>query len=431
MEFNNKNIFYTLLVIGVILLSVFFGFFNKNNEDITTHVEKGSLSNTQEQKYISSSELQKSLDDFHNISVDTKYLDKNQISEISNLMRIFNDSKKVSELDNAIITFLKNKDISRLDKIRGLWSMIENFGISSNKGLFLLDYLGTLEPIELTDNLINIYCDQQDSVVKLKIIDVLVNSINIASPDIQDEKELAFIAGKSVSIESLLYDEVLNSTDEYMLSKTLMWYANVSSPERVQDIISIINNRDSNIKIEGKKLVPILTRVAISTQDAVENILPTIFASIDNGSFSQPEIEAFNETILSALNSDVCDNILMHSATKNYLINYLSKQEPKINLSNDISIYNLIDYHSWANANAKVNDIDASEYFQDMVLANKNALKISSILLLYADESFIQDIKQHTDIEDTYDTLSSALESSETHESSKALIQRALDRIKK
>lgn len=166
----------------------------------------------------------------------------------------------------------------------------------------------------------------------------------------------------------------------------------IASTEQVQDIISLITNGGSESKISDQELISTLTEVAISTKESQENILPNILDSIEKDSFNKNKKKAFYETILSALNSDMPDNILTEDL-RDALSDYLTKQEPKLNILEDIPIENLENYYSWVNAISKVKNIDTTQYLRNTLFTNNNPLKVSSIIL-YANENTIQNIKK-------------------------------------
>jgi len=426
MKNKTNKLISIIALIAVSMLLVLF--LINNNEDIDLQ----PLHN--ESIYVSTEDLKKTLDDFYEVepqvvsilldSNKTKSLKKiTKLNTIDTLMKQFTGESSFSDLDKAMVAFLKDNTISRIDKINGLWMMVEKFDISTNKGLYVLDSLATLLPIELTENLIAVYNEQTDLKVKAKVMEILSSSLNIANPEVQDEERLNFIISKYKEVESFFHEETMNSIDGKVSMDALGYYVKIVPPEDAFEIFESLKNGELKAKNLNKgKLLSLMTETALSTDESQKSLFSEILDSAKDSTLDKKEKSAFNQTLIEALNYDV-----LTEESREKVKSYIDEIEPSF-ASEVIKIDVSENYYAWVNAKAKVEGVESNKYLESLVLESEDSLKISSILL-YSDNNLIQNLKENEGNEQVLEQLNASLESNSVDEESKYLIKDALLRL--
>ena len=407
-----------------ITLMVFF--FTNSNEEIKYNIMSETI-------YISTDDLKENLDDFYEVepkvvsiiidSNKTKPLKKiTKLNDINSLMQHFTGESSFADLDKAMVAFLKDNTVSRIDKINGLWTMVEEFDIASNRGLYVLDYLETLLPIELTSNLIEAYNEQKDSKVQAKVMDIIHSSLSIANPEVQDKEKLDFIISKYKDIQSFFHEETMNSADGQVSMNALNYYVKIIPAEEAFEIFESLKNDELKAKdLDKGKLLSLMTETALSTEESQDTLFSEILDSAKDSSLNKSEKNAFNQTIIEALNNDV-----LTGNSREKLKSYMDEIEPSF--SSGLKIDASENYYTWVNAKAKVEGVETNKYLEKLVSESSNSLQISSILL-YSDNNLIQDLQESNRNEQVLEQLNTSLKSPNVDEESKYLIQDALNRL--
>ena len=326
----------------------------------------------------------------------------------------------ILQLDK-IMSDLLTSDISRKDKIEGIWDILNEIGFTSEKSQYLLDSLATLLPIELTDELIDVYNNLDNSNIKIKIIDILAKNIDIANPNLEEDK-LKFIIKKIGNIESFLEKNILVEQDKSILINALTAYSNIADSEDTQELISQIKEREDIDLFKEEEFLTILTQTAISTEEAQEEMLPTIIEKMSDPTINPKERESFNQIILDTINANA-----LSESSKRELAPYLKAQEPKLETDKRVSTDTISKYYLWAEANSKIEENSIN--LEKIVMESQNPIKISSILL-YADEKDIQKIKKNQNIGEVYSRLKLALAESKINDENKIIIKDAISILK-
>ena len=410
----------------MLFISIIVFFFTNNNKAIESKVISESI-------FISTDDLKENLDDFYevepkvvSIMIDgnkTESLKKiTKLNDIDTLMKHFTGESSFADLDKAMVAFLKDNTIPRMDKINGLWKMIEKFNISSNRGLYVLDSLETLLPIELTDNLIEAYNEQNSSKVQAKMMGVIHSSLDIANPEVQDEERLNFIISKYEDIQSFFHEKTMNGVEGQISMDALDYYVKMIPTEEAFEIFESLKNDELKAKdLDQGKLLSLMTETALSTEESQDTLFPEILDSAKDSSLNKSEKSAFNQTIIEALNNDV-----LTENSKESLKPYMDELEPSFS-SETMKIDTSENYYSWVNAKAKVEGVKTNEYLENLVKESEDSLKISSIVL-YSDKNLIQNL-QESGNEQIVDQLNASLENPSVDDESKYLIQDALNRL--
>lgn len=332
-------------------------------------------------------------------------------------------SANIEVLDKAMNALLMDKNTSRIDKINGLWALLNEIGFKAKeKSLYLLQSLATLLPVELTDKLISVYKESSDSDIKIELINMLSDNLDIANPEVQDKESLAFIIEKTKDIQTFLKENILNETDTRMASEALHAFSKVSETEDVQELIMTLEQMGNKAQLDKVELNNILTEAALSTEETQKDILPSMLNTMQNNTtLNSQEKENFNQMMISSINAGVLTEEMQGEVST-----YLANQEPVVAKTKEVTSDTLFKYYNWAEASSKIQNNNIS--LKNIVLESDNPLKVSSIII-YADEITIKNIKKNINVRDIYAKLESALENDNIREKNKVIIKDAMGRL--
>lgn len=377
--------------------------------------------------FVKTSNIAKSDKHFHKISLDKtqKSLEKHHATKkymikIKKLLMMKRGD--ITTLDQVMHAFLMDKKIVRIEKINSLWGILKEIGFESEQSFYILDSLATLLPIELTQDLIDVYNDSKNRRTKTKLITMLAENTNILNPDKQDKQRLEFITDKIEEVQLFLKENISKESDPQILEEALYAYADISDAEDILALTTSLKNTNNSKALPSGVIDSILTEVSVSTPEAQKEILPKVLENIKNAGMADPkQKEHFTQMMLDAISSGV-----ISEDAQEELGNYLKKEEPKIPMGKTTT-ETLSKYYTWAEGVSKLKNNDMS--LKKIVLESDNPLKISSIVI-YADEQTMQKIKADAEIATTYAKLETALRDSRFNRESKENIKCAMDRLK-
>jgi len=370
--------------------------------------------------YVHQDFLKKKLGDYYNISIQnhekntTKHHTKNNTVlleiEMQKIRALFKkENKKISELDNAMLKFLKNNNISREEKIDALWKLLLEFDVTSNQGAYILDYLETLHPVELVDKAIELYEVQHDVETKMHLVRFLVASLDIVNPDLQSKEALEFIAQKYESVQKLLYNEALDNENEKFVSGLLSAYIEISPPEIAADMLDLFMNDEAKVKLDKTLLSASLSEIAISTDEAQEQILPDLMHKAATGEMA-PDAKAYLDTMLMGILNDGGAESMIADAAKENIYQYLQNNEPEIQSQSKTLTDAMADYYTWASAVSKLDTEGSVAMLSKTIEQTQDPFKIAS-LLLYSSQEELEGIKKTIDTQAVESILETSFES--------------------
>lgn len=410
--------------IVLIIFAIYFSLSKQVLENKDTNASESSKNVSMEASVISKNDK-----DFYKVSVkkNLKPLDKKTINSMLkyvNKIKKFLDMKTVDmgKLDKTMHAFLMDKEIARIDKIQTIWNMLDEIGFESEQSKYLLDSLSTLLPIELTQELINVYGDIKDPSVKIRFVDMLADNIGILNPEIQDKERLDFITNKIQDIRQFLKEDVLNEKDSQIAETGLYAYANISDEEDVQELIATLKSKEDKGAISKEVFTDVLTETAMSTSESQEEMLPALLENIKNTEAMSPqEKERFTEKMLDGLAAGV-----LSQNAQQELSTYMKEQEPRLNVSKATTTQSISKYYTWAEGVSKIKENRVT--LENIALESDNPLKVSSILL-YADDTTIQKIKENPNVESMQAKLEAKLEDDNIAQETKTIIKDAMGRL--
>ncbi len=403
---------------------------------------------TQPQRFISSDALVQHLDDYFDVSPVTE-VKKTQsenstfvensshqlnekIAAIQNSLKNFDPNQdNITEIDNQIVDFLEDKDIPRIDKIDALWDVATNLKIDSDKGAYLLDYLETLQPIELTNEFINSFSSDISNVRKIQLMHLMRSNLGIENPEQQTPEQLQFIAEQSERIQELFTNQVQSSEDADIFREALLLYPSVVSAE---EAVSVIRNvlSSGNDKISEQEIMSLSVEVAFASHETQTNFLPSLLDSLPSQDLSLSPIQQhFNEQLYAVL-QDKNAGQFINPDMKPRIADYLKTQEPKLSIENTtISTEQITGYYNWVEAYASVsssNEFDKAEIITKAITNADDPIRQASILVL-AKQEVIENMQMSTNVNEVENSFLEALENQNLSQEQRMLIETALREV--
>jgi len=425
----NKNRYIILLSLATILV-VLYIWMSKESE---SSVETSEISKVQmdKQSVHNSTEIADSDVDFYNISV-KKDDNKSSIEDTQDSLAsiYFQQIRKLmlekdpslKYLDKVMSALLMDENVSRDEKIYGLWNLLNEIGFTSAKSEYLLDSLSTMMPIELTDKIFAIYEKLDNQKIKIKLIHMLADNLNIANPDKQTKSESDFIIQKSIDIQKFFKEHIVNNQDKTMFKEYLQAYIDISDERDTQDMLAKLKEDSSTLPINEVEFTDILVESSLSTSEAQEEMLPSMLENMQNVSPEQEnQKQAFNKVLLESIDAGVLDEKSQETVAE-----YLKNEEPNLTPSSTINSSDISNYYQWAKASTKIssNGTDINKILSE----EDNPLKVSAILI-YADDDEIKNINSSGKTQEIHQKLETSLNKNHYPEGTVTIIRDAMKRI--
>jgi len=380
------------------------------------------------------------INDFYDIKIEKKEKISKEIeskenfldNDILKIRELLLSNASINDIDKVMIEFIENSNIPRSDKVYAIWDLIGEIGVENEKGFYLLDYMETLQPIEITQDLIQIITEVQPIETKLKLMDLLYSSTGIANPNIQNDEQLAFISLQISDIQSFLQSKIYNSSNEELFKQALMQYSSMSPPQDSIELLQDLLSKDSKLNISEGDIMSLSLEIALSNNETQLNLLPQIISSMENGEYSHNTHSEFNNMVYSALSSsDQMGEDIISPEAKATLSKYIKNQEPILQTGSDIQIEDLTTYYDWVQAytiSSNLTKKDSNNALALTVFETKDPIKSSAIILL-SDPEIMQQIKNSPSYKNLKNSLKSASEQDGISEMNKQILTDAYNEL--
>jgi hypothetical protein len=332
-------------------------------------------------------------------------------------------SVKDKKLDILVFDFLNNKNISRPEKIKILLNVLEVSGFDSNQGLYFIDVLGSLKPIEVADKLIKIFQFTNLSVnAKNAILRVLANSYGL-DPAHLPLNIAKLIAQKSILIQDFFKQQIQNPSNKEVFKQAIQLYPFVSSAKE----IALLNN--ALIKNQGLISIPEALTIrldsALATQTMQQNNLPQLLNSVKNTPFKQDIKQEFNARLFSYL-KDAEAAIVVQDAVQSSIAEYIKNQQPILDI-NHADFNTLSNYFNWLQSYATMssNQVNKNIFISDYAIKSATAIQQAAIIV-FADDKLATQLQQNSLIQSN---LQKELGSLNLTVEAKQVIQDAIQRL--
>lgn len=281
-----------------IAVSAFFYLSNgKKSIESNGNIKISDTSRSEILSFDSAEEIRDSISDFNNPSLRGKSKASllERIEKLRMLLEVADaDFNKGYLLDLEMQEFMKDKNFSRSEKVYALWDLIDYYLKKYDANVvrvdYLLDVLSTLQPIELTDNLIDIITGQRFPVsISNKLLEILTDSYKMMYTDMSKlnpaSKSLINQSGDKIKI---LFNQILNSPyDKELFKQVLLLYPRIASANDYQIIDSALQQHQDILSTQDA--VALRIDFAMMDQNIMEANLSPLLNSINAGQYSNED----------------------------------------------------------------------------------------------------------------------------------------------
>jgi uncharacterized protein YjiS (DUF1127 family) len=145
------------------------------------------------------------------------------LAQITNLLISKND--KIEELDRLTRKLLSDSTISRHDKIGVLLLSIQNFGVDTEIGKYLLDTLASLHPFEITKEILDLFDVAKNTDTKKRIIILVTTLFALDTNQIEGNiPRIEYLKKRQGIIQDFLKKQFTEVNDKDILETLLRYY---------------------------------------------------------------------------------------------------------------------------------------------------------------------------------------------------------------
>jgi hypothetical protein len=331
---------------------------------------------------------------------------------VNDIERLIVESDRGAELDDAVISILEDPGIPRRDKVQALWGLVLRIGIETEQGSYFLEYLQTLQPIELVPALIDAARTAQSPETRSQLMEIMASSLDIASNDRYSDSQLTVLGGHAEAVQEFLAAEMASTDNPDLFLKAIDTYTDiVPEAEAIEELQLLFTEDDTSRDwLQNPAVVQVLSRSALSSRDDQAALLPALIDRYGSSSGESESKTAFNRTLYSALETRGEDVSVIEEAALPALADYVATQEPPLLSTDEIGAVEVSDYFDWANAasSAASSEVDdRSSALADIAVNADDPVKAASIVLL-GDESTLDAIRSSGRFEIIADSFEAA-----------------------
>ncbi len=362
----------SLTVIVLVFIAMIFFYMNSQegnlkSEDFSNQTSSYTNSNGAPEilNFASAEKIQDTMNDFNNPSSRGKPKASllEHIEKLRKLLEVADaDFNKGYMLDLEIQEFMKNKDFSRSEKVYALWDLIDEYikkyDVNIVRVDYLFDVLSTLQPIELTDNLINIINSQSHPFsVNKKILEVLADSYKMVYIDTSklSPTTVDLIEQNGNKIKNLFNQILSNPYDKELFKQALLIYPRIASTDDYHVIDAALQQHKDLLSIQDA--VALRIDFAMMDQNMMDTNLSPLLNSINAEKHSN-EDRNFAVSRLSAFIVGASKaGEQFTDANKATLVEFFKKNEPSMDSQyfQKDSFGAMSDYGSWFDTYATLN----------------------------------------------------------------------------
>jgi len=445
----NKIVVFFVIIASLIVSTIWWFSSDSEVKDLTAKpvdtVAPVVDTTTNDKHYISTDQLSKQLDDYFDVSTTSELKQISQttpakispweakVAALKKLLENIESNQDTTAIDNKIIEFLEDESIPRPDKIYALWNLASQFQLGTDKGIYLLDYLETLRPIELTKEFIDTFSSGIANPGKIRLLRLLHSSLLIANLAKQTPEQLQFIVEQSEAIQKFFTTQVASIEDKEVFREALMLYPSVVPAEEAASVIREISSTHSD-KISEQDIMALSLQVAFASDETQAKFLPPLLDSLQQPQNDSPKLaeqDFFNEQLYSILKDENAITFVSDKV-RPQLVDYLNKQEPKLSFEDASVPFEVIsNYNNWVNAYATVvskTDSERAEFIANAIAVSDDPIR-QSVLIVLAKPEELNNLVTNQHITEVEKSLRKSLDTLYLSQEQKNLLETALQEI--
>ncbi|MEJ6475410.1 hypothetical protein [Pseudoalteromonas piscicida] len=302
--------------------------------------------------FISQSELVTTLPDFYDMDVKLKKDIDNTISlqadALSLKLKSVFGTKAMLDFEAELIELLKDPNISRKDKISLLWNMVLQLGVESKQGLYVLEYLSSLAPIELSNELISLFetASEPSKFGLLNVLEtiLLVNGdeAKVSATHLSAVKQqlLDAISGQLVNVE----DPALG----FSILEAIVGHLPFEKAKLlIDDQFIMAENKSNNVSNDAVRATKagIYNRLALANPQSRAEFLPQYIQALNHEPSQTVERESLRQDLFNIIRIDKFMNEAPYEF-KQTVNAFLARDLPTIDIENTEFDYDAVKLYS-------------------------------------------------------------------------------------
>lgn len=315
--------------------------------------------------FISQSELIETLPDFYVMDREINDGDKNKEILANNLVSKIKQSfgkKDMLDFEAELIAILKDPTISRQDKINLLWMMVHQLGVETEQGLYVLEYMATLAPIELSEELAVLFTNASAR-AKLGLLYVMESILRLDNTAAKVSAEhLAQAKQQMLDTISAQLVNVDNAELGFSILETVVGHLPFDQAKLLIDDHFMTLSGEQNETSRATK-AGIYNRLALANPVSRNEFLPQYIESLSADPQKTIEKEALRQDLFNIIK---IDRFIAKAPQefKNTVKDFLATELPKIEVESTEFNYDAVMLYadlSIAMAKLQGNDLHSSE----------------------------------------------------------------------
>lgn len=339
---------------------------------------------------------------------------------------------KSKQAENLLVNFIYDESTLLDNKVQALWSMIKIYGLNSENGSLLMEYLAALGPLILTDELIDAY-NNADQNNKNLILQALKNAFfNIEEDKFNISREEAY--------------KFMDKIQQFSLSQIrLITEGNSTSNRNIIDLMmttcptDVVVNEIDNLKsmygdsfFTTEDYARIQSSIATSDVSLQADRLTSLFSEAEKTTKPEDKQTINTEIQFGVARLLLSDTLNPYNATtpdSRYKIQeYLTSHKPSVD---DLGNTGLT-YNEWAKAmiiTSSQSKKDEADVQYRMIMNTQDAKEMAAIISLN-DFQIINELKNKGDINQIISHIEDCLADQKCNNSNPQLLQNALSQLK-
>ncbi|MCO7201879.1 hypothetical protein [Pseudoalteromonas sp. OANN1] len=303
--------------VALLLLAVFFVviyFVSTAEKEV-----KKTAENNETVPFVSQSELIATLPDFYDMDVKLTDKENNKMLELADTLTLTLKNsfgtKAMLDFEAELIELLKDPNISRKDKISILWNMVQQLGVESEQGLYVLEYMSTLAPIELSNELISLF-ESASERAKFGLLNVLETILLVNGEETKvSATHLAEVKQQLLDVISGQLANVEDPALGFSILEAVVGHLPFEKAKLlIDDQFVISENKSNNVSNDAIRATKagIYNRLALANPQSRTEFLPQYIQTLNNEPSQKVERESLRQDLFNIIRIDEFMNEAPH-----------------------------------------------------------------------------------------------------------------------
>lgn len=323
---------------------------------------------------------------------------------------------KIFDIKNAdIATYAfvaKSSNISRDEKLSFIWKLALQYHNDELRFSYLIDCLDYLNPIELTNDILNEFDQQQNVQNKLKLMNILVDMTANDAVNLYGQLNIASLSATNIAtIKHFFSNLLLHEKNLTLLEKAIFSYPHIFMPAQAKiDIDDVFQRKDIDTKtlqnnlFQNKAYFTHQLEMIFSSSEMQKTYLPALLKDIENLSVSAKS-NFCNSLYFIFADADFnppkigFDSSKINDSVRPILLRYLETQRQEPFKADHVPIFNANSQekmrYNWLSSYmaVKAHSIDEKNQLITNYIKNINNLSEKSAMIFYATKGVLQQFK--------------------------------------